>query len=830
MTDANGMYIFSGLDAGNYKVRFILPNGYNWTIKWTGTNTWLDSNADNKWFSDCIFLGTWETNLNIDAWLVLSPSQISCDAITISPIVVTSWGIVSYNCQWTNISTWYLMVTMSGLMSGNTLYIWWLSGTFTINSTGIYIAQCVINSGITYWVKKFEFTKFESCAYKAKPDWSICAVDTSISPYKSDNINFSTLLQLPNPISYCKMEEINFACTSSPKNSQIYTKDETTCRTTFTVTWQINTSTASVWNFVRNDKNQNGIQDSWEEWLSWAKVELYTCSGSNLLATMFTNSSWMYMFTWLSFGNYKVKFYLPNWYNYFTTKNASWSTIDNGSDAWGDWFTDCFVLGTWENRTDIDAWVYFLWGGWGGGWWWGGWGGGWPTNYCGNGRVDNVNWVLEQCDDGIFNGYASSRCNTNCTVKTTPLPTNIIVPKCDYVDPPSINKWELLPFRWSMEKISKNNSWYSSDIYTSSCDANNIGKTNRSTARCEFVIYRANSNGKQEEVVKINMLNCFNNNTNNLITSAINNSYTKMNLIPNFSKFDGYGTRNTSSFDSYGEYIIRLNKVTYESCVAQSTTVNNTTTTTYTRQSNVYNKAVCDFNFAVTKPYILNRWTSMSSVWNTSFADFYGFGNNSNIWNSLNIPYIYVWYSDNTKSSIDTFVNKYQRSNKNSAGKVQNKEIYILDWDYTYTDSKQTQPATIIVKWNLTIRWNITNNIAFIADTIKFESIDCNIPQTINGLYIARNNFVAGTNLQNLSPSQNRCDDGRLLVKGKLIGNDINAVSNSRRSYLNDWFNYDNTAKYQAIINGAAIKIEENAAIWNIPGMNELKSTLSVTK
>ena len=835
-------YLFSWLDAGKYYVQFVTPNGYTWTTQYKDgyATYWLTNSNVNpvNGKTTCEMLWEWSHDSTIDWWLVLWNS-ISCDKLTISPMQISNSGTITYNCTGTNVTTWYLSIINQ---SGNITNIYNLSWSFILNTAGTYTAQCVVNSGITYGIKKFEFIKPVTCAYKQKTDGRYCAVQTSLAPYLSNNIDFSNLLTLPNPIPYCTSSELaTLTCVDAPANSQILIRDENTCKTTITIwawTW-----TASVWDKVWFDNNKDGIQDLNEPWISWAKVELYTCSWS-LIATTFTNINGNYLFDKLLSGNYKVKFYpvTINWYNYNirTTKNWTWSNADNDNNANLDWFTDCFTLVNDQNRRDIDAWVYYnTW--WtndcycdgrvvtcGTSCWW------WPTNYCGNGRIDTDNWITEQCDDWVYNWYASSNCNRNCKLKTNVPPSDVKIPKCDYVDPPSINKWEILPFRWNMEEIAKNNSWYKTDIYTiSSCDANTLGKANRNTAKCEFIIMRANSAGNQEQVAKINLTNCFNANTSPLILSAINKQFAK---IPNANKvFDGYSHYDgTSLFPSYGEYIIRLNKISYESCISTTTkdVINNKDITTYWRQSNTYSKAVCDYNFAVTKPYSLNRWASISSIWNESFSDYYGFGANSNIASNLAIKSIATkdLYSDSIKTAIDSFVNKYEKTNKTSAGKVQNKDIYILDGDYTWTDSKQTSAATIIVKWNLTIKGNITNNIAFIANTIKFETTDCNDTQTINGIYIARNTFVAGTNLQNINVNKNRCDDGRLLVKGKLIGNNIDLVKNSRRSYLNDWFNYDNAGKYKAIINWAAIKIEENAAIWNIPGINEIKSSLTITK
>jgi type VI protein secretion system component Hcp len=65
-----------------------------------------------------------------------------------------------------------------------------------------------------------------------------------------------------------------------------------------------------------------------------------------------------------------------------------------------------------------------------------------------------------------------------------------------------------------------------------------LGKANRNTAKCEFIIMRANSAGNQETVATINLTNCFNSNTSPLIKSAIDRQFRN---IPGANKiFDGY--------------------------------------------------------------------------------------------------------------------------------------------------------------------------------------------------------------------------------------------------------------------------------------------------
>ena len=94
ITDANGMYMFSDLPAGNYVVRFANPGDayFGFPIKLTvqdaGNDDSIDSDADWLGRSPCITLGPGEVNLTIDAGFTgeapqctLSPevSNVECD-------------------------------------------------------------------------------------------------------------------------------------------------------------------------------------------------------------------------------------------------------------------------------------------------------------------------------------------------------------------------------------------------------------------------------------------------------------------------------------------------------------------------------------------------------------------------------------------------------------------------------------------------------------------------------------------------------------------------------------------------------------------------------
>ena len=71
-TDADGMYLFDNLTPGDYYVEFVLPAGYEFTLQNQGANDALDSDADPvTGRTDCVTLVAGETNLDVDAGLVI---------------------------------------------------------------------------------------------------------------------------------------------------------------------------------------------------------------------------------------------------------------------------------------------------------------------------------------------------------------------------------------------------------------------------------------------------------------------------------------------------------------------------------------------------------------------------------------------------------------------------------------------------------------------------------------------------------------------------------------------------------------------------------------
>ena len=112
-----------------------------------------------------------------------------------------------------------------------------------------------------------------------------------------------------------------------------------------------NCTPSTLGNFVWNDINYNGLQDSGEPGIKDVKVELYNAANV-LMQTVTTNASGQYQFTNIIEGNYYVTVKLPA--DYITTvantadanSNSDFAANSNGSEV--------FFLPYGSNRTDLD--------------------------------------------------------------------------------------------------------------------------------------------------------------------------------------------------------------------------------------------------------------------------------------------------------------------------------------------------------------------------------------------------------------------------------------------------------------------------------------------
>ena len=266
--------------------------------------------------------------------------------------------------------------------------------------------------------------------------------------------------------------------------------------------------------------------------------------------------------------------------------------------------------------------------------------------------------------------------------------------------------------------------------------------------------------------------------------------------------------------DFYGEYKLSLDEVRYLQCVDEKRVVQHP----YPR--------VCEVNFSVTKPYVLQKTPSGTvDATNTDLSKFRMYADGTATFDRTLSSILTVNPSNYTattavENAMTTFINRYSRLavkvNSSLFGttnvkKVPGQDIYFVEGDmniegfrYIYDTSKtrknQTQgtnaiydrPFTIVqTSGNTTIKGNLNHNMMLLTNgTITFDaSRNCNDTQVVKGVFYAKNGFKSiNAQRNNKLNNAERCIGGNLHIKGIAIGDGLATVMQDRRSELNEWF------------------------------------------
>jgi hypothetical protein len=310
-------------------------------------------------------------------------------------------------------------------------------------------------------------------------------------------------------------------------------------------------------------------------------------------------------------------------------------------------------------------------------------------------------------------------------------------------------------------------------------------------------------------------------------------------------------------FDTYGEYRIQLIWIDYEICEVEAITTidgegNETVEYTAKFVEESYEWRICQMNVAVTTPYYLNKWTSLSSTTDDkaildNFADVAG--------NRL-IPRVQESLSLQTANSQE-FERMQQRARQaiplatklvwgsvlwTTVGLMKSpaSEIYVAYEDVVIEWSRveSNTPRLLIIdgEYAVTIRWSLNANIMIIAPEweIIFDAVSCDEREIVSWIYIAK--YITGSKgLANDSMSTyDWCAWWGLTIKWMVIGSNSASLSRlvmRRRSTLENRFEWNKDIT-QKVFDGASLRIDNDAIQWTSlpPLASDMLETLQVIR
>ncbi|MCX7376993.1 MAG: carboxypeptidase regulatory-like domain-containing protein [Alphaproteobacteria bacterium] len=302
-TDSTGKYEFANLNAGNYVVEFVKPSDYVFTGAGQGTTT-NDSDANaTTGRSGVITLAAGQVNTTVDAGLVkllTLGDRVWLDADADGVQESGEAGLSGVSVTLTNLGTDGELGTSDDVVIGTQV----TDGSGNYLFTGLLPGQYVAN-----------FTT-------------------------PDGYLFSAAGQGGNPAT-----DSNAGTTSETGTITLSSDDLTIDAGVY--------QTASLGDFVFNDANNNGVQDSGETGIEGVTVTLLNGSGADTGQTAVTDVNGLYSFDGLVPGTYSVRFMAPSGYAFSAADQGGDDTKDSDANALGT--TGTVTLSSGQHNTTLDA-------------------------------------------------------------------------------------------------------------------------------------------------------------------------------------------------------------------------------------------------------------------------------------------------------------------------------------------------------------------------------------------------------------------------------------------------------------------------------------------
>ena len=302
------------------------------------------------------------------------------------------------------------------------------------------------------------------------------------------------------------------------------------------------------------------------------------------------------------------------------------------------------------------------------------------------------------------------------------------------------------------------------------------------------------------------------------------------------------GNRDREANKPYWEYKIRLSGVKYLQCEDGE----------WKQVRNPEEFAPCESNFVLTDSYTVQKTPSGNLTASTEKLSKYKYLSGTSVFSEFVKAISTTDYesNDKVKSAMDSFIAKYQKlavkldTNKFwgnvSVKKVPWKDIYFIEWNATFTQTKSTieKPFTIVqTQGDVTIKGNLKHNMMLLTNwSITFEW-SCTSDQTVKWIFYAWGNLYRKDVKKNDDTTHNYwCTDGWLHVKWVLIWKGFDNLMNGSRSHLNDWFDRKNDKDgwKSVVMNWASVLIEYSPSIFSKstmpPGAEDFTTALSIYK
>jgi serine-aspartate repeat-containing protein C/D/E len=287
-TLADGSYLFTGLNAGQYQVIFGGKAGYEYTTANVGDDA-ADSDANASGSTGTYTLDHNQAELSVDAGLRLIDTHTA------------SLG----DRVWFDANRNGLQDATEVGVSGVTVTLW------SAGADGVFAtADDVRTSTTTNSSGNYLFSGLSAGRYAVQV--------TAKSGYEFTTMGVNTLSGNDSDVN---ASGTSWAYSLAPGQTNL-TVDA----------GLVDGKRASLGDRVWIDANDNGVQDSGEASLAGVTVRLLNASGQ-VIATQLTDASGNYLFTGLAAGQYAVQVVAPNGYK-FTTANAGTNDASDSDTVW----------------------------------------------------------------------------------------------------------------------------------------------------------------------------------------------------------------------------------------------------------------------------------------------------------------------------------------------------------------------------------------------------------------------------------------------------------------------------------------------------------------